>query len=94
MSDFTADDGTIQVLLERLNTLRLPRALAMKKRVDAGELLQESDIEFLTRALEDARNAGTLVHRHPEFKELAEQVSELYAHITRVGLENQRKQGA
>jgi hypothetical protein len=46
MSDKTDDTATIQALLERLVKFRLPRTLAIKKRVDAGECLTDSDIQF------------------------------------------------
>ena len=46
-----SDAGTIQAVLERLEKFRLPRALAIEVRVDAGELLNDSDIQFLYQAL-------------------------------------------
>ena len=41
------DKGTIMVLLERFNKQRLPRALAMKKKVDSGELLDDYDHKYI-----------------------------------------------
>ena len=43
MKDPSHGGGTIQALLDRLNNWRLPRALAMKDRVDRGEKLDEND---------------------------------------------------
>ena len=63
MSDQTDDAGTIQALLERLVKFRLPRALAIKKRVDGGERLSDSDITFLKNALEDAQHGQKFVVR-------------------------------
>ena len=66
MTDAKYDDGTIQTLLDRLNNFRLPRALALKDRVDAGGLLEDSDIEFLQRVFEDANSVQALIQRNPE----------------------------
>ena len=91
MKSATEDQGTIQVLLDRLNHFRLPRALDLKKRVDAGEKLGEHDIAFLRRVLEDSNQAQSLASRHPEFKPLVDKLAGLYSHITSRALENEQK---
>ncbi len=49
MSNSRSEDaGTIQVLLTRLNGERLPRALDLHSKVDRGERLAESDMQFST----------------------------------------------
>ena len=70
MTDAKHDDGTIQVLLDRLNNFRLPRALALKERVDAGGLLEDSDIEFLQRVFEDANSVHALIKRNSKLQNL------------------------
>lgn len=92
MQDASHDDGTIQVLLDRLTNYRLPRALDLKKRVDAGGLLEDADIDFLKRVFEDAANARALVERHPELQNLANQLTSLYSDIMAAALKNEQKE--
>ena len=91
MLDPAHDEGTIQVLLERLTQHRLPRAVALKQRVDAGGLLDDNDIEFLGRVLEDAASARVLMERHPELHELAGQLASLYSDIIATATINEQK---
>ena len=85
-----SDDGTIQVLLDRLNTWRLPRALRLKERVDDGSKLTEHDLAFLKRILEDSKYVTSLATRHPELQSLVSKLTDLYTHITQKALENER----
>lgn len=91
MSKDTDETGMIEVLLLRLNDIRLPRVLELKERVDRGETLTESDIEFLGHALEDAHSAVPLSDRHPELQALAVKLTALYHDITEKALENENK---
>ncbi len=94
MTDTTIKEaGTIQVLLKRLNDIRLPRALDLKKKVERGEKLESHDIEFLETVLADATSAQTLAAKHPEFKSLVSKLTGLYSEITTMGLENEQKKG-
>jgi len=91
MKDSTGDAGTIQALLERLNTQRLPRALRMREKVDRGETLDDYDLRFLNQVFEDAGLAQKLASKHPEFQSLVNKLIGLYHHITKQALENEQK---
>ena len=91
MLDPAHDEGTIQVLLERLTQYRLPRAVALKQRVDAGGLLDDNDIDFLGRVLEDSASARALMERHPELHDLLGQLASLYSDIIATATINEQK---
>jgi len=94
MNDTTIREaGTIQVLLQRLNDFRLPKALDLKKKVDRGEKLDSYDIDFLETVLADATKAQELVAKHPEFKSLVGMLMTLYGEITTKALENEQRKG-
>ncbi len=84
------DAGTIQAMLERLERFRLPRALAIKTRVDAGERLTDDDIEFLKRVFDDAEAACPLAAKHPKYQPLVSRLVSLYDEITQKGLANEK----
>ncbi|MEL6116121.1 hypothetical protein P0Y67_12965 [Photobacterium sp. SP02] len=84
--------GILQALAVRLESQRLPRALAMKKRVDNGETLNELDIQFLKDVFDDAQRIMPIVERHPEWQSLVANLIGLYQEITSKALENEEHQ--
>ena len=84
------DLGIIQVLLDRLNSLRLPRVLDLKEQMDRGEPLSSFDLEFLKRALDEAEGAQRLARRHPEYQAIVDRTAALYNEVATKGLENER----
>ena len=93
MTDDSKDAGLIQVLAERLENQRLPRALALKEKVDQGETLTEFDITFLEEVFEDAQRIQPLLDRHPDWQPLAAKMIHLYKEITDKALETHKAQG-
>ena len=53
MTDTSKDAGVIEVLVERFEKHRLPRILALKAKVDGGEVLNDMDMEYLEEVMED-----------------------------------------
>jgi hypothetical protein len=93
MSNVTHDAGVIMALVERFNSQRLPRALELKTRVDAGATLNDFDLHFLQDVMEDAKRIAPLVDRHPEYQELVARAAHLYREITEKALENEKNAG-
>ena len=93
MVDETKDAEMIQVLAERMERQRLPRALSIKEQVDRGETLSEYDIQFLTEVFEDAMHIRPMLERHPEWQSLTAKMIHLYQEITAQALENETKKG-
>ena len=91
MTESTKEAGIIQVLAERMEKQRLPRALALKDMVDRGERLGDSDIEFLEEVFRDARQIRSLLEAHPEWQDLAGRMLSLYKEITDRALENEQR---
>lgn len=84
------DTGILTVLLERFEQQRLPRALALKEKVDKGDLLDDFDTEFLERVLEDTVAAKPFIDAHPEIHSLYAKAIALYEDITAKALENEK----
>ena len=90
MEQSKEDAGTIAALMIRFREYRLPRAQRMLDRVNGGEKLSDSDIQFLKRVYKDGRNTQSLVKRHPEYNDLIARYISLYTEIINKGLENEK----
>jgi hypothetical protein len=91
MNNPTQDAGVIQTLLDRLNSQRLPLALALKDKVDQGGTLSEHDIQKLEEIFADARTIQPLIDRHPEHQDLVARILHLYKEIVDKALENEKQ---
>jgi hypothetical protein len=94
MVDQQQDIGVLTALAERLVNERLPHALAMKEKVDRGELLDDRDIDFLEAVFADGRKLGPLITRHPEYQDVAGRIAQLYKEITDKALQNEQAKGS
>jgi N-acetylglutamate synthase-like GNAT family acetyltransferase len=93
MSNISKDTGTIFALLERFETQRLPRALALKEKVSQGERLGDTDIDYLKQIFTDAQQIKPLLDRYPEYESLVSRAIQLYKEITDKALENEQTAG-
>ncbi len=85
------DKGVIMVLLERFNKQRLPRALALMKKVDSGELLDDYEHKYIEEIQKDTSQVRLLVERNPEYKDLMAKAINLWNEIIEKDIENQKK---
>lgn len=86
------DEGVLTVIVERMQEQRFPRALELKAKVDSGETLEDFDIDFLEKVFEDCNNLKPLLDRHPEYRDLAARMMNLYHAITTKALANEQAQ--
>ena len=89
-----AETGTIVALLERMRTQRLPRALDIKSKLDAGGTLDDFDLAFLDEVAADAEYTKQLWDRHPEFQEIGARLIHLYHEISAKALANEQAANA
>jgi hypothetical protein len=83
------EDGIIYVLIKRFETQRLPRALALKVKVDGGGRLNDLDMAFLEEVLSDARHIKPMVDEHPEWQSVYTKAADLYDHTLTKARENE-----
>jgi len=67
MTESAKEAGIIAVLLEGLETQRLPRALELKEKLDKEEQLSDRDTEYLQQVLEDVERAKPFIDVQAEF---------------------------
>ena len=79
----------IAAALKRFNEFRLPRAAALKKKVDSGEVLSGPDLKFMRRALSDAQEMNPILERNPEYLELRNKAIGLFELILEKSAENE-----
>ena len=92
MSESSKDIGILTALAQRLTEQRLPKALALKEKVDRGEVLSDFDVTFLEEVFNDAKSIGPLIKQNPQYQDIAMRMLQLYKEITTKALENEKAQ--
>lgn len=75
------DAGTIAALMVRFREVRLPRTQDLLEKVNAGQKLDDGDIDFLKRIYNDSKNLHALVERNPDYLALITRYIDLYSEI-------------
>jgi hypothetical protein len=84
--------GVIAVLAKRMVEERLPKALALKERVERGEVLNDLDLAFLEQVVVDARKVLPMAQDNPQVLDVAGRMLKLYREISDKALENEKAQ--
>ena len=92
MAEVSKELGVIAVLAKRMVEERLPKALALKDRVDKGAVLDDLDIAFLQQVVDDASKVKPLMKSDPRVLETAGRMLQLYREITEKALANEKAQ--
>lgn len=90
MTNKQDDAGVLAALIQRLESQRLPRLLALKEHVDQGQRLSDQELHFLQEVLSDAQHVAPMVANHPELVTLASRLTTLYREITETALGNEK----
>jgi len=90
MSEVTKEAGTIAVLAKRMVEERLPKALALKERVDKGGLLDDRDLNFLEQIVKDGQAIKPLLKNDKRMQDVAASMLRLYKEISDKALENEK----
>lgn len=90
MAQVSKELGVIAVLAKRMVEERLPKALALKERVDRGETLNGLDLNFLEQIVKDAGEIMPKVKDDPRAMQVAARMLQLYKEITAKALENEQ----
>ena len=90
MAQASKELGVIAVLAKRMVEERLPKALALKERIDRGECLNELDLDFLEQVVKDANQVMPMVKDDPRVMQIGARMLQLYKEITEKALANEQ----
>lgn len=90
MAQASKELGVIAVLAKRMVEERLPKALALKERIDRGECLNELDLNFLEQVVKDANQVMPMMKDDPRVMQVGGRMLQLYKEITEKALANEQ----
>lgn len=82
------ETGVSQVLVEQFVNYRLRFLLDLASHVDNGHVLDDGEIEILSRIVKRAHSFNRLVHELPEYEELVARIINLVDEITDKAMAN------
>jgi hypothetical protein len=86
------EDGVSQAVIERFVEQRLPELMKLEQKVDAGESLDDGELDILERLVESTRDFGEFVGRYPQYEDLVARIASLYEGISSKALDIERQQ--
>jgi hypothetical protein len=89
MSTITKDDGVIVAMMEQFERSWLPRALALKTKVDKGGRLDDTEIVHLLTVLSDFQDIQQRVDARPDLQVMFAQAVSVYESISNRALQNE-----
>jgi hypothetical protein len=87
MNSKESEIGILTAVVERLENRRLPKLMAMKKKVDNGIPLEDDELHFLKKTVKDSNKIMDLVDKYPEYQEIATKAIEIYKEIAHKALQ-------
>lgn len=89
LADSLKDRGIYMAILLRFEKYTLPRAVAIKGKVEQGEKLADHDIVFLKKVLSNIQRYKYLIDRHPEYHNIESRAIWMYTQIIAIALKNE-----
>ncbi|MEN8212802.1 MAG: hypothetical protein ABFR19_00440 [Pseudomonadota bacterium] len=86
------DAGMLLVVVEQFRKGKLSRLMALKEQVDNGNVLNEADVEFLHKVIDDAHQTMPSTVNNAGLQEFCGHVVHLCNEIIEKAFENENKQ--
>lgn len=78
----THDQELLRALLEQHEKHTMPRMMDIKYKLEAGEKLNDVELNFLHDVFADIQRIEPLIHRHPEYQVLFSRTVDLCKEIS------------